>query len=840
MAFTNEWAMPSSEDVADCEPDNHAPRYHDISDASRDRIYAKREGDVHNDVPESLLIERSSNIDIITPVPTGGLQRRYSPKSQVRFSASKRTPRNPQVPCAVSPIVSSPPYSSVHREEALWFWANITNVDRFLNEVYYYYRGAGFWCIACSRILHLCETSFMVMIATFVLQCIDYSKLRASQSLQQVTIPNCTAQMSLSWSISIWMYIFYMIWRCFQFAVDYGRLTQMRSFFNYLLEIPEQDMQTISWQDIVARIMSIRNLNPHTANNLTFKVQKFLGHKSKQRLDAHDIANRLMRKNNYLIAMINKDVLEFSLPIPFCRDKSFFSPTLEWLIQYSILDYIFNNEGQVQQDFLKSDCRRSLSAKLRRRFIFAGLLNLLLAPFVMSYTVIRWVFEYYQEYQRNPSLLGARRYTPLAQWKFREFNELEHLFDERTRNSYPFALKYVTQFPKQLTEQFARTILFITGALVAILAAFAIKDAEFFNFEITPGRTSLFYITMLGGVWATARGSVSEETDVFDPECAMSNVIQHTRYLPEHWKGRLHGADVLREFSALYKLKWVLLLEELLGSITAPCVMLFSFASCSDQIVDFFREFTIHVDGLGYVCSFAVFDFHDGIKDTPAQNDTGDIRQEYYTTKHGKLAASFYGFLDNYGLNPGTRGKHDHQHVQHLSPLEYDRHVLGKVAAPRNQSSCRNPSPREVELSNHYAANVTSFSPCSRDAAMIIGNQPEQSSHQYVLPEASVLLDKEHQPSTTVRALYQERLLGKITRNHETKPLSFSQLRMGPCDLSTDRAEHAQIVNALGESAWETSPPGSAKAGEFDTATEANSDTGVLGLIYQLQRTRRV
>jgi hypothetical protein len=152
--------MPSSEDVADCEPDNHAPRYHDISDASRDRIYAKREGDVHNDVPESLLIERSSNIDIITPVPTGGLQRRYSPKSQVRFSASKRTPRNPQVPCAVSPIVSSPPYSSVHREEALWFWANITNVDRFLNEVYYYYRGAGFWCIACSRILHLWYVSF--------------------------------------------------------------------------------------------------------------------------------------------------------------------------------------------------------------------------------------------------------------------------------------------------------------------------------------------------------------------------------------------------------------------------------------------------------------------------------------------------------------------------------------------------------------------------------------------------------------------------------------------------------------------------------------------------------
>src|SRR5262249_20910038 len=81
----------------------------------------------------------------------------------------------------------------------------------------------------------------------------------------------------------------------------------------------------------------------------------------------------------------------------------------------------------------------------------------------------------------------------------------------------------------------------------------------------------------------------------------------------------------------------------------------FSLPKCSDQIIDFFREFTIHVDGVGYVCSFAVFDFKKGVGRPGRQSSaTGDMREDYYSTKHGKMAASYYGFLDNYLLNPKT------------------------------------------------------------------------------------------------------------------------------------------------------------------------------------------
>ena len=50
-------------------------------------------------------------------------------------------------------------------------------------------------------------------------------------------------------------------------------------------------------------------------------------------------------------------------------------------------------------------------------------------------------------------------------------------------------------------------------------------------------------------------------------------------------------------------------LEEVLSVLTTPFILWFSLPNSSEKIVDFFREFTVHVDGIGYVCSFAVFDF---------------------------------------------------------------------------------------------------------------------------------------------------------------------------------------------------------------------------------------
>lgn len=39
--------------------------------------------------------------------------------------------------------------------QALWAWANVVNLDEFLQEVYDYYKNKGYWCIVLAQVLNL-------------------------------------------------------------------------------------------------------------------------------------------------------------------------------------------------------------------------------------------------------------------------------------------------------------------------------------------------------------------------------------------------------------------------------------------------------------------------------------------------------------------------------------------------------------------------------------------------------------------------------------------------------------------------------------------------------------
>ncbi|KAM3516436.1 hypothetical protein NHJ13051_009916 [Beauveria bassiana] len=582
-------------------------------------------------------------------------------------------------------------------------------------------------------------------------------------------------------------------------CVDYGKVPKSKSL--------EQDMQTVSWQDIVARIMALRDQNPKTAANIPAKLRRFMGSQSKERLDAHDIANRLMRKENYLIAMINKDVLNLSLPIPFLHGRQLFSKTMEWYLHYGILDMAFNELGQVQQDFLRADRRRVLSEKLRQRLFFAG------------------------EYQKDPKLAAARKYTALAEWKFREFNELPHIFFERLHMSFPFATRYVDQFPKRMTEDVARSVAFMSGAITAVLAVCTVLDSELFlGFEITKDRTVLFYLGIFGAIWAMTRGMVSEEAAVFNPEYALRNVIEYTHYMPDHWEGRLHSFEVKKEFAELYKMKVVIFLEEVMGIITTPMLLLFALPKCSDQIVDFFREFTIHVDGLGYVCSFAVFDFKKGVGNGGKRGTALDIREDYYTTKHGKMAASYYGFLDNYVINPRTG-------IPGHLPPGARQHFRPPPAFPSLNSPTLAADLHMSQVGRPEGRREFSYSPGDKLSAKGPSGIVQPS------PMASILLDPRHHPPSGGRGAkglprsrasrYLRLGEGKITE--ETGQIMPRDIHPKTDDEFEDDADDGEGI--LGESVWETSPA-KGLSRENSSANTAEPDAGVLGLIYQLRQTQ--
>ena len=66
---------------------------------------------------------------------------------------------------------------------------------------------------------------------------------------------------------------------------------------------------------------------------------------------------------------------------------------------------------------------------------------------------------------------------------------------------------------------------------------------------MTKGRTVLFYIGVFGTILAVARGMVPDENKVVDTEETMRRIVEHTHYLPEEWKDKLHSAEVSRRRS---------------------------------------------------------------------------------------------------------------------------------------------------------------------------------------------------------------------------------------------------------------------------------------------------
>lgn len=191
--------------------------------------------------------------------------------------------------------------------------------------------------------------------------------------------------MSTFTNLSIWLFTFFWLWVLFIYIVDIRQLWHLHEFYLHLLGVPDKDLQTIQWQEIVARLMALRDSNAATAQNISAQNRKFIGSQAKQRMDAHDIANRIMRKQNYLIAMFNKDLLDLTLPIPFLRHRPFFAKTLEWYIALSVVDFVFDKQGQVRPKFLKPKYRAELVEGLRGRFKFYGLVAVLCAPVTVPY-----------------------------------------------------------------------------------------------------------------------------------------------------------------------------------------------------------------------------------------------------------------------------------------------------------------------------------------------------------------------------------------------------------------------------------------------------------------------
>ncbi|KAK6455673.1 Atg9 protein [Scheffersomyces xylosifermentans] len=556
------------------------------------------------------------------------------------------------------------------KERALYLWANITNMDEFLTDIYYYYRGKGLLNIVLSRLIDLVILIFILGFTVFLKWGINYEfffdNYRDSThlTLNDLIIENFLfSNVPLVVKFILFGFVNYIILRLVQLYFDYNyKLKEIKNFYRYLINIPNDDeLMTISWKTIVERLMLLKDYNSLTST--TPHIDQSNDHyindlNSKVRLNAHDIANRIMRKENYLIALINKDVIDLSSNLfrdssfQLMSNKSVLTKTLEWNLKLCINNFAFNPQGQINSSILKDYNRNQLAKELSSRFKMAAIINLILCPFIVIYFVLLYFFRYFNEYKSNPSsIMGLREFTPYAEWKLREFNELPHFFIRRLQMSVGPSNTYINQFPRGfLVINVMNLVNFVSGAIMAILVIMGLwfedENHSFWSFEITEGKSSLFYISLFGTLWAvTSTSSTSDSVEnlnsnsssfVYDPEASLRYVSQFTHYLPSSWNKRLHTVEVKNEFCELYSLKILIIINEILSLILTPFLLWFKVSNNSGAIIDFFREYSVHVDGLGYVCYFAMFNFEEKDKNMMFDLNKKKKRKSRRSKTHSK------------------------------------------------------------------------------------------------------------------------------------------------------------------------------------------------------------
>ena len=85
--------------------------------------------------------------------------------------------------------------------------------------------------------------------------------------------------------------------------------------------------------------------------------------------------------------------------------------------------------GFLQRNLCYAVMHSEVSRFLRCRRM--AVVNLLLAPFSLIFLLIYFFLRNAEKFYHSPSSLGARRWSPLAAWRLREFNELPYYVQHR-------------------------------------------------------------------------------------------------------------------------------------------------------------------------------------------------------------------------------------------------------------------------------------------------------------------------------------------------------------------------------------------------------------------------
>jgi len=488
------------------------------------------------------------------------------------------------------------------------------NLDEFYRHAYEFYYEKGAATFICSKISNLLTLFFTVAVTGFVFVWVDWDTLKKTCENKNT----CNSQSYIrkdplgefhtlwSWIIITFFafYTLYCTWNLYLFLFhDIWRIRRMSKFFREHLKISSNELQVMSWDNVVGRMQEL--------------------HRSGSRVEVHedpptalDIAMRIMREENVFVALVNQGLFDFEVGIGICCCKVaslpvYLGKSLEMSLTKVVIGDVFDTRFRVRQGWRDG----SASGWLRRKIRLFALLNILVMPFLVLFLVCYFVLNVAHEFHQKSakSALHTSRWTPLAKWHFREYNELPHVFEKRMANSIPHGMSYLKQFHNPWVVVLARCVSFIAGGIVGvILIALNIGNEGVLTIEVLPSLTILQLLTISGVILGSARSVIpsvasKEHETQKDPNDVLKDMAKHTHYMPLTWRDRGHTKQVYDNVCSMFKNPIKLFLEDLLSALLTPYILWTMIAPQSDRIISTVNGLIESHGRLGDICGPATF-----------------------------------------------------------------------------------------------------------------------------------------------------------------------------------------------------------------------------------------
>lgn len=166
----------------------------------------------------------------------------------------------------------------------------------------------------------------------------------------------------------------YWVYNLAHLVFELKTAADIQHFTTNKLGLSERQLQSVTWPEVVSRIVLVWSLSTitcifinssppwHTDNSATLQAQKSTRLCIVRDLTEHDIVSRIMRKENYLIGMLNRGVLALHVALPWIRTRFMLTKTLEWNLHWCLLDSMFDDSFRIRPAFVSSP------GTLERRF----------------------------------------------------------------------------------------------------------------------------------------------------------------------------------------------------------------------------------------------------------------------------------------------------------------------------------------------------------------------------------------------------------------------------------------------------------------------------------------